>query len=191
MEHNRQLIHSSGAKTLVTSCPICYKIFKEEYKLKIEVLHHSQYLLRLVKEGKLLIKPGNKKITYHEPCELGRGCGIYEEPRQLLASFAQLVPIEQEKENGLCCGGSIASIGTSKEQKDKVTIGALKQLYASQPDLIATACPLCKKTFSRFSQVQVADIAELVYDSLQNCKPSHAIFTEETILEKFNSPVEI
>lgn len=188
MEYNRQLIQSSGAKILVTSCPICFKIFKEEYNLGIEVLHHSQYLLRLTQEGELQTNPGKLNVVYHDSCELGRGSGIYEEPRQLLASFAHLIAADPEKENGLCCGGSIASIGTSKEQKDKVALGALRQLSLSHPDIIATACPLCKKTFSKLSQVRVADIAEVVYESLLNLTPALETIQEESVLELEEAP---
>ncbi|MFR8804190.1 MAG: (Fe-S)-binding protein, partial [Anaerovoracaceae bacterium] len=79
---NRKMILGSGCRTLVLSCPICYKIFKDEYALEgVEVLHYTQFIKRLVDEGKLKLTAGDERIVYHDPCELGRGCGVYKEPR--------------------------------------------------------------------------------------------------------------
>ena len=83
---NRKMILDSGCKTLVLSCPICYKIFKDEYDLKgIEILHYTQYIKRLVEQGRLKLSACDERIVYHDPCELGRGCGVYEEPRNVLS----------------------------------------------------------------------------------------------------------
>ena len=81
VENNRQRIIASGAKTLVTSCPICYKSFKEDYHLNIEVLHHSEYLPGLILQKRISVLPSGKKVVFHDPCELGRGSDIYIQPR--------------------------------------------------------------------------------------------------------------
>ena len=163
VESNRQYIHASGARILVTSCPICYKMFNEEYKLiGVEVLHHSQYLLRLAEAGSLWLNPSDLSVVYHDPCELGRGSGVYKEPRKLLKRVAKLIPIEQEKENALCCGGSIGDLSLNASQRRTIRDAALKILTEPSPDLLITACPLCKKTFRDGSNARVMDIAELV-----------------------------
>ncbi len=163
VENNRQYIHASGARILVTSCPICYKMFNEEYKLiGVEVLHHSQYLLRLAEAGSLWLNPSDLSVVYHDPCELGRGSGVYKEPRKLLKRVAKLIPIEQEKENALCCGGSIGDLSLNASQRRTIRDAALKILTEPSPDLLITACPLCKKTFRDGSNARVMDIAELV-----------------------------
>ena len=163
VESNRQYIHASGARILVTSCPICYKMFNEEYKLiGVEVLHHSQYLLRLAEAGSLWLNPSDLSVVYHDPCELGRGSGVYKEPRKLLKRVAKLIPIEQEKENALCCGGSIGDLSLNASQRRTIRDAALKSLTEPSPDLLITACPLCKKTFRDGSNARVMDIAELV-----------------------------
>jgi Fe-S oxidoreductase len=164
---NEMLISATGAKTLVTSCPICFKAFNEDYNIGIEVLHHSQYLERLTKTGKLNLNYIEKNIVYHDPCELGRGSGIYDEPRELLHRIGRVQQSTEEKENGLCCGGSIGDLGLTPSQRKAVTNDALDKLLTQEIDLLVTACPLCKKTFTSSSRVEVKDIAELVADSIK------------------------
>ena len=160
---NEKIILNSGARILVTSCPICFKIFKEEYALPgIEILHHTQYLLRLAEAGSLWLNHSDLTAVYHDPCELGRGSGIYKEPRKLLNSVVTTLPVEQEKENALCCGGSIGDTGLSATQRKAITSEALHVLLKPNPDILVTACPLCKKTFDSGNDVKVMDIAELV-----------------------------
>jgi Fe-S oxidoreductase len=163
---NRELILASGAKTLVTSCPICYKEFVEKYDLDIEILHHTQYINRLVKQGRLQMQQEDLKVVYHDPCELGRGCGVYEEPRELLGQFAHLKGSREEKEMGLCCGGSLGNIMLTIDQKDAIRTATMNVLMESGPDVLVTACPLCKKTFSKGSAAKVRDIAEMVAAAL-------------------------
>jgi Fe-S oxidoreductase len=162
IKNNKNKIKISGAKLFVTSCPICLKVFKEEYELGIEVMHHSQYMLQLVKERKLELQLSGNDIVYHDPCELGRGGGIYEEPRELLKMIGNVHSNGYERENALCCGGSLGNVIMTHEQRDKVAADVIEQLTISKPDLLATACPLCKKTFAYKSDTKVMDIAEIV-----------------------------
>jgi Fe-S oxidoreductase len=162
MEHNKKLIESTKCRTLVLSCPICLKIFREEYDLNIEMLHHSQYILRLVNEKKIDLKKEDLKVSFHDPCELGRGSGIFEEPRQLIRQMANLVSASEEKGMSICCGGSLGSTGINCYQRDEVSILTIETLTANDPESIITACPLCKKTLQKGSPVEVLDISELV-----------------------------
>jgi Fe-S oxidoreductase len=159
---NTQLINDSGAKTFVTSCPICYKMFKEEYNLNIEVLHHTQYLLQLAEAGKISLNQTDATLVYHDPCDLGRGTKSYKEPRKLLMKTAHIADIEFEKKYSLCCGGSLGDLKLSYATREKITNHALTHLLEPQPDKLITACPLCKKTFAKSSSVEVLDIAEWV-----------------------------
>jgi Fe-S oxidoreductase len=183
MEHNKKLIESTNCKTLVLSCPICMKIFKEEYGLKMEILHHSEYILRLVKEKKFEIGKSDLRVSFHDPCELGRGLGIYEEPRQLIRKTAKLVPARDEKEMSICCGGSLGSTGISCYQRDEVSALTIETLTANHPEAIITACPLCKKTLQKGSPVQVMDISELVTGNMLEKKeePVKELVYEEEI----------
>ena len=167
MARNKTMIENSEAKTIVTSCPICYKMFRESYQLGCEVLHHSEYLLRLIKDGKLELNPQSVQAIYHDPCELGRGSEIYDQPRDVLNNVVTLHSQPFEKKKALCCGGSLASINLNNETRRSVTVEAINMLMSTKPELIITGCPLCKKTFSQAAPVSVLDIAEVVFKSIR------------------------
>lgn len=162
---NRRMILGSGCRTLVLSCPICYKIFKDEYALEgVEVLHYTQFIKRLVDEGKLKLTAGDERIVYHDPCELGRGCGVYKEPREVLAQAGTLVKATKEGDESICCGGSLGSLTLDTRDRAKITESSVGNLLANNPQTIVTACPLCLKTFSESvpETVKVQDFAETV-----------------------------
>lgn len=162
---NRKMILGSSCRTLVLSCPICYKIFKDEYALEgVEVLHYTQFIKRLVDEGKLKLTAGDERIVYHDPCELGRGCGVYKEPREVLAQAGTLVKATKEGDESICCGGSLGSLTLDTRDRAKITESSVANLLANNPQTIVTACPLCLKTFSESvpETVKVQDFAETV-----------------------------
>ncbi len=161
IDHNREAIKKTSCSTLVTSCPICYKFFNEEYGLDIEVLHHSQYLLRLYQEGKVNLKRWDDHVSFHDPCELGRGSGIYEEPREVIGMLANLVEGANVRTDSICCGGSLGSLDITGIKRDEISKMTVDSLKSGHPDKIITACPLCKKTLHRVSDIPVIDIAEL------------------------------
>lgn len=162
---NRKMILGSGCRILVLSCPICYKIFKDEYALEgVEVLHYTQFIKRLVDEGKLKLTAGDERIVYHDPCELGRGCGVYKEPREVLAQAGTLVKATKEGDESICCGGSLGSLTLDSRDRAKITESSVGNLLVNNPQTIVTACPLCLKTFSESvpETVKVQDFAETV-----------------------------
>jgi Fe-S oxidoreductase len=167
---NSAIIQSTEAKTFVTSCPICYRIFKEDYRLDIEVLHHSQFIFRLIETEKISVKRTDKRVFYHDPCELGRGSNIYVEPRAVINHIASLFNSEFEGKDSLCCGGSIGNIKLQNEQRNLLSIDALNKLGINQINTLITSCPLCKKTFNTNIEKEVKDIAELVAGSLVKSK---------------------
>ncbi len=160
---NKKIIQESGCNKLILSCPICYKIFKEEYHLKnIEVLHYSQYINSLLENNIIQVKKEDKKIVYHDPCDLGRGSGIYEEPRNVLKSIGELVKADKEREENICCGGSLGSLTLEQKDRNIITEGAISSLMANHPDTIVTACPLCYKTIRNNSPIDVEDLSEII-----------------------------
>ena len=165
---NTELIKQSGATKLVLSCPICYKVFKEEYHLEgIEILHHTQYIDALLKQGKLKVGKNEVNYVYHDPCELGRAFGVYDEPREVLENVGNLRKAKSEKDLSICCGGSLGSFNLTQKERDEITESSVSDLMFNQPDEIVTACPLCLKTFARKSPVAVRDIAEVVAAQLK------------------------
>ena len=165
---NTELIKQSGAKRLVLSCPICYKVFKEEYQLEgIEIMHHTQYIDELIKRGKLKVDKNDLNYVYHDPCELGRAFGVYDEPREVIENIGHLRKAKSEKELSICCGGSLGSFNLTQQERDEITTNSVNDLIFNNPDEIVTACPLCLKTFARKSPVAVKDIAEVVANQLK------------------------
>lgn len=161
--YNTERIKNSGAKVLLCSCPICYRVFKEDYKLDIIIMHHSEYINLLIKANRLSLKDKtNLTAIYHDPCELGRAFKIYKEPRLIINKIVNLQKIKDEKKRSLCCGGSIGILDIANEERKKITELTVKTLTADNPDYIITSCPLCKKTFSNTTDVKVLDITELI-----------------------------
>ena len=117
-------------------------------------------------DGKIKVRKDDLKTVYHDPCELGRGCGIYKEPRQILKTTTHLVKAKQEKEDSLCCGINLGDTVIDIEQQKVIRDAAVKNLLYKKPDLIATACPMCKKAFCNSTNLQVKDIAEIVQQNL-------------------------
>ncbi len=176
---NSRMINSSKAKLLVTSCPICYKSFKEEYNLNIPVMHHTEYIEKLINSKKIKLKPTNITAVYHDPCELGRGTGIYEQPRNILKNFSLLVS-DNERENSLCCGGSLSNAILDLRLQLKIRDHALDELTKERPDVLVTACPLCKKSFVHGNKAAVMDIAEIVAKNIvTNKKVSEKVYSNE------------
>ena len=169
IEYNKALFAKHNITTLVTSCPICLRVLRDEYDLKgVEVLHHSEYILRLMHQGRLQVGySAEQRFTYHDPCELGRGSGIYDQPRAVIEAIGELLEPEHNRKNALCCGSSLANTTINDKQQLTIAQGVAQELDATGADTIVTACPLCKKAITRSSGKRVADLSEIVAGSLK------------------------
>jgi len=181
---NIQVLNAYGIKSIVTTCPHCFNTLKNEYPElggNYEVKHHSQYLQELINGGKLTIEGGTfkgKKITFHDPCYLGRANDVYEAPRNLIEKLdAELIEMKRCKSNGLCCGAGGAQMFKEAEKGNKeINIERIEEALELTPDIVATGCPFCmtmmtdgvknKETVSACRQeeteVKVYDLAELI-----------------------------
>ena len=164
IDYNKALFAKHNITTLVTSCPICLRVFREEYDLKgIEVLHHSEYILRLMLQGRLHVSYSPEQtFTYHDPCELGRGSGIYDQPRAVIEAIGALLEPAHNRKDALCCGSSIANTAINDTQQLTIAEGVGKGLDDTGADTVVTACPLCKKAITRGSAKPVVDLSEIV-----------------------------
>ena len=163
VECNRALFRKHEIETLVTSCPICLKVFREEYNLEgIEVLHHTEYIERLIASGEVRLARDTSIYTYHDPCELGRGCGIYDAPRTVIGAVGTLAEPAHSGRNALCCGGSLANTVINDGQQHRIAERMTAELEATGCDTIVTACPLCNKSIARASRRPTQDISEIV-----------------------------
>ncbi len=177
---NIEAMNAYEVKKIVTGCPHCFNTLKNEYPAlggKYEVMHHTQLIQNLISDGKLSIEGGvfkGKKITFHDPCYLGRGNGEYEAPRALIQKLdAELVEMKRCKTNGLCCGAGGAQMFKEAEKGNKeVNIERTEDALAIQPNVIATGCPFCNtmmtdgvKNFEQEHVIAVKDIAELIAEA--------------------------
>lgn len=161
--YNTDLFRRHNITTLVTSCPICLRVFREHYRLDgIEVLHHSEYLDRLITEGRLSVAADARRYTYHDPCELGRGCGIYDAPRRVIGAVGEVVEPKHSRRDALCCGSSLANTVIDDSQQLRLGERMTAELEATGCDTIVTSCPLCMKAINRAARCSVEDISEVV-----------------------------
>ena len=178
---NIEVLNAYEIKTIVTTCPHCFNTLKNEYPSlggNYEVLHHSQFLQKLINEGKLTIE-GNKpfkgkRITFHAPCYLGRGNNIYEAPRTLIEKLdAELVEMKRCRTRGLCCGAGGAQMFKEPEPGRKdINVERTEEALEIQPQIIATGCPFCNtmmtdgvKSKNKEAEVLVKDLAELIAEA--------------------------
>lgn len=167
--YNTDLLRKHNITTLVTSCPICLRTFKENYHLDgIEVLHHSEYIERLVAEGILHLKQTTEQYTYHDPCELGRGLGIYDAPRNVISAIGNLREAKHNREHALCCGSSLANTVINDVQQQTIAKRMTQELEDTGCDTIVTSCPLCNKAIARATTLPTKDISELVVHNISS-----------------------
>ncbi|MGB2085796.1 MAG: (Fe-S)-binding protein [Flavobacteriaceae bacterium] len=174
---NIEVMNAYAVKKIVTTCPHCFNTLKNEYPElggKYEVVHHTQLLRDLLEEGRMTIAQGSfkgKRITYHDPCYLGRANNIYEAPRELIQKLdAELVEMKSCKSRGLCCGAGGAQMFKEPEKGDKdINIERTEQALETQPDIIAAGCPFCNTMLSdgvknkeKEDSLPVLDIAEMI-----------------------------
>ncbi|WP_054560514.1 (Fe-S)-binding protein [Croceitalea dokdonensis] len=174
---NIEVMNGYEIKKVVTACPHCFNTIKNEYPSlggTYEVLHHTQFLKALVDEGRITLEGGTykgKRITYHDPCYLGRANDVFEAPRELISKLdAELVEMKNCRKKGLCCGAGGAQMFKEPEKGDKdVNIERTEQALETQPEIIAAACPFCNtmmtdgvKNKEKEASIAVMDIAELL-----------------------------
>ena len=172
IEHNVEEVRRLGAKTIVFNCPSCYYTWSKYYPLEdVRLVHSTQFIRDLVRDGRLKFEPVDMPVTYHDPCDLGRGMGEFEAPREVLASFAgdSYRELGSSRERALCCGG-----GGDVEMWDPALVGQINSgltdaLEASGARLVVQACPQCKRTTRRGleekrSGLRTMDIAEVALE---------------------------
>lgn len=173
---NIQVLNGYNIKKIVTGCPHCFNTLKNEYPElggNYEVVHHSQLIQGLINEGKLKAEGGTfkgKKITFHDPCYLGRGNNVYEAPRKALEVLdAELVEMKRCKSRGLCCGAGGAQMFKEPEPGHKdINLERINEVAETNADVVASACPFCMtmltdgvKNREKEQEIQVLDIAEI------------------------------
>jgi Fe-S oxidoreductase len=174
---NIEVLNAYEVKTIVTACPHCFNTLKNEYPSlggNYNVMHHTQFLKSLLDDGRLTIEGGKfkgKRITFHDPCYLGRANNVYEAPRDLIRKLdAELLEMKSCKSRGLCCGAGGAQMFKEPEKGDKdINVERTEQALDTKPQIIAAGCPFCNtmmtdgvKAKEKETEIAVMDIAELI-----------------------------
>lgn len=174
---NIQILNGYEVTKIVTACPHCFNTLKNEYPDlggTYEVVHHTQYFQSLIDSGRLKVEGGvfkGKKITFHDPCYLGRGNGEYEAPRNVIEKLdIEFAEMKRSKQRGFCCGAGGAQMFKEAEHGNKeVNVERAEEALELNPNVIATGCPFCMtmmtdgvKHFNKEEEVKVYDVAELI-----------------------------
>jgi len=173
VKKNYKIFKDHGIKKIITPCPACFKTFKLEYpkviaNFDIEVEHVTQTIFNAIKTGKLKLKKINKpvKVTYHDPCHLGRYCGVYEEPRDILKKLGyKLVEMEFNREMAWCCGSGGGLRANYPELSEEITKERVKQALQTKAQILVTSCPLCYaclKDVTKEKKLKVQELSELI-----------------------------
>jgi Fe-S oxidoreductase len=180
IKENVQILNKYNVKKIVTACPHCFHSLGREYKQfggNYEVIHHSQFINKLLEEKKIELKPeaAEKKVTYHDSCYLGRYNNVYDSPRKSLEEIPglELVEMKRNKSKGFCCGAGGGRMFLEDEEGGRINIERTREALETEPDAIASACPFCMtmisdgvKHFEKTEQVEVKDVAEFVFENI-------------------------
>src|SRR5690606_5831831 len=169
---NIQTLNGYGIQKIITACPHCFNSLKNDYPAlggNYEVVHHTQFLNQLIKEGRLKVEGGSftgKRITYHDSCYMGRVNGEYTAPRELIASLdIELVEMKRCKTNGLCCGAGGAQMFKEEEKGDKrVNVERIEEALELNPSIVTANCPFCITMLSDGFKAKDKQDDVMVYD---------------------------
>jgi len=175
---NREILDAAGVHKIIVNSPHCYHTFREEYGGGYDVVHITQFLAELIREGKLVPAKDldGLKVTYHDPCYLGRHSGIYDAPRDVLRSIPgiDLVEMPRTREQAMCCGGGGGGLWTEREKGERLSDLRVEEALETGATILATACPYCismledsVKTLGAGDKITVKDVTELVFESLE------------------------
>lgn len=170
-EKNFKIFKEHSVKKIITPCPACFRVFSQEYPKAvrgwdIKVEHVTQTIAKALEEGKLNIKKKRVKVTFHDPCHLGRYSGVYDEPRKIIAaSNAKLLEMEMAKEQALCCGGGGGVRANYPELAEEMARERIKQAEKTKAQILVTSCPLCfvqLKEAAKNSKIKVMELSEFI-----------------------------
>ncbi len=174
-DHNIKAVQEKGAEKIVFACPSCYQMWREYYGVKgIEISHASQFLIDLVKAGKVPLKELNMTVTYHDPCDLGRGARVYEEPRKVIRAIPGITFVElpRNREECLCCGGGGNLEMVDAQLSAQVAKAKIDEILSTGAEAVITSCQQCVRTMITYVKrnklsLEVLDITQLIQKALR------------------------
>jgi heterodisulfide reductase subunit D len=170
MEHNVASVRALGAETLVTTCPSCYHVWKHEYAPDfVQVKHSTEFLAELVEAGRVPLRTLEMRVTYHDPCDLGRKSGVYDAPRHIIQAIpgVELVEMEDNRDAALCCGGGGNLESLSPDLSRAVARRRLEQAQQTGAQVLVSACQQCERTLTMAARrekirIKVMDVVQLL-----------------------------
>lgn len=177
IEHNLAQLQTTGAQTVVFTCPACRLMWQEEYARhvpEVELLHATEFIARLIGAGRLPLGELDTMVTYHDPCDLGRNGSVYDEPRQILAAIPglRLVELTSNRERGLCCGGGGVLEMVAPRQVAEIAVATVQRFASTSAAAVVTACQQCVRSLETGVEesgvsAEVLDIVELVANAVR------------------------
>ncbi len=174
IEHNIEAVQSKGAREVVFACPSCYQMWREYYPHDFEIYHVTQYIHQLITSGQLALDELHLTVTYHDPCDLGRGSREYDAPRRVIESIpgVELVEMAHNRENCLCCGGGGNLEMIDNQLSGEIAKAKIDEVKATGAQTVITACQQCVRTMNTYVRrnklgIEVLDILQLVQKALK------------------------
>ena len=173
IEHNLEAVRKKGAKQVIFACPSCYQMWREYYPPEFRIIHASEYLMKLLKEGRIPLKKLSMTVTYHDPCDLGRGARVFDEPREAIRSIpgVTLVELPDNRENCRCCGGGGNLEMIDAKLSAEIARRKIEDVLSTGAQAVVTSCQQCVRTMTTHVRrnkvpVEVLDITQLVRRAL-------------------------
>jgi len=167
-------IEARGAKSVVFACPSCYQMWREHYPDRFEIHHASQFLLGLLKRKNVPLQELSMKVTYHDPCDLGRGAHVYEEPREVIRSIpgVTLIELPRNRRHCQCCGGGGNLEMMDAKLSSEIAKRKIEEIMATGAQAVVTSCQQCVRTMTTYVKrnkvpIEIMDIAQLVQKALK------------------------
>ncbi|HRY35811.1 MAG TPA: (Fe-S)-binding protein, partial [Smithellaceae bacterium] len=175
---NLDYFKSQGVTKIITGSPHCLASFNKDYGVDYEVVHISELMAEWIKNGKIVPKKdfGGLKVTYHDPCYLGRHSKVFDAPREILKSLpgVEFIEMERNSEESMCCGGGGGGLWMEKAKGERLSDLRIEEAMGTGATVLATACPYCitmfedsSRTLNVDDQIKIKDLTELLLESLE------------------------
>ncbi len=172
--HNIDAVKRRGARQVIFACPTCYQMWREHYPHVVQIKHVTEFLVELLRDGRLPLAELPMTVTYHDPCDLGRGARIFDEPREIIRAIpgVELVELPRNRENCQCCGGGGNLEMIDPELSAKIAGEKIDEVLSTGAGAVITSCQQCVRTMNTYVrrnkiQLEVLDIAELVHRAMK------------------------
>ena len=175
MDHNITAVREKGAKKIIFACPSCYQMWREYYPHEYEIFHVSQFLMNLIDENRVPLKELPLTVTYHDPCDLGRGARVFDEPREVIRSIpgVKLIELPRNRENCQCCGGGGNLEMIDANLSGEIARQKIDEVLGTGAQAVVTSCQQCVRAMTANVRknklsIEVMDITQLIHKALEH-----------------------